>query len=564
MQLNSLDTSDRSATTVAGIVQETQQSNDKKSKHIVSIIALISSLMVMLSLYFFLGENDDVHESIITDTNHEMISNPNQLEEKVWFKKHGSPFNNYNNINFGNSRIENMESSIINLKKSYPSISPNEKTQQLENIKLAKQHFNYFENNPKEKYSGDYNNYNKQNKKNNYKQNKKLRNSKMKKNNIYDGAIDGPPAGSKPKQGLKGNSVNHNVKIASNFDYSRIRIPDISNIVIKNDSLIISENFAATCDNYLNYDNNVKEYDFINDKCVILNTKGLPKSGTTWLETTLDVIYDLVCNKSNFSLALCNVGRSLHCTKHQMRSYESVGCYYGYVIPFERWCEFVTFRDPRNRIVSTFMTTKHYKDKSAEALNTFVKKSFGSYVTKLAQWWKFFQIQQNTERKNSLEYKQAIENGNVKQIEVKVKNLDKNKDGAVRSHDQFQVINGELSKLHTFMYYYEDFLLKPHEMLCSMIHFMGFNDILDINDLEYIYQTVVWDNQSKDKNANSKYHTKRSKFNREKNSNNVVDLCKFKKYMTSESVETVHEKMKTIETMLPNVYQSLNQRCPIG
>ena len=310
-----------------------------------------------------------------------------------------------------------------------------------------------------------------------------------------------------------------------------------------NDNVTI---FGETCDVYVsdsNGVNDIKDYDyetddidFTKDKCILLNVKGLPKSGTNWLKATLNAIYDKVCDKTDNLLPLCNanITGAMECYKHRMESYSKKLCYFDKIKPFQRWCDFVTFRDPRNRIVSVYKSDlTQYKDQSDSMLNYFIQHKFSRAAEKLARWWNVFENIQKEEKKM------------YEQFNTKDNNLG---------------LNGKLSKLHTFTYLYEDFLINPKQILCKMIHFMGYNDILDVNDLNDVYLTIKWDSTAKNKYD---YDTKRSWFNFDNQINPMVDVCKYQNFMTNATLRDVNKELILLKPRILYLFGRFHQRCPI-
>ena len=104
---------------------------------------------------------------------------------------------------------------------------------------------------------------------------------------------------------------------------------------------------------------NVEMPDYRNDPCIIMSVKGLPKTGTHWIETTLRVIKQMTCqSKEAKKSVFCLQSKVIVYEKHSLKSF-------GYNSQYmkqnkingkqKRWCQIVPFRDPRNCILSFFM-----------------------------------------------------------------------------------------------------------------------------------------------------------------------------------------------------------------
>lgn len=310
--------------------------------------------------------------------------------------------------------------------------------------------------------------------------------------------------------------------------------------------------------NHGNYPNYYHNYNYSNDPCIITTFKGLAKSGTHWLETTLKIIKSMTCKHySKFDIKLessleqmslikssriplfCLKGEIIKNFKHTPKSFDQrfarTHNIYSLTDP-KRWCQVVTMRDPRNRILSYFMTMPGLTtNKSYTNLKNFVIEHFETQLNDTIEWWNEFVVNNGIYNESLLS--QTNSNSFV------VENIE----------------NGA----RTFVYFYEMYILSPKKVLSQMIDFLGIKNLWNENMIEQLVQTTNWDN-IKDKG----YNTHQSGFNFNTSTGDLIhqkqNICKYKLHMkpslTNFCQKTMYNMMKQSAPLLLNLF---NQTCNV-
>lgn len=277
--------------------------------------------------------------------------------------------------------------------------------------------------------------------------------------------------------------------------------------------------------------------DYTSNKCTTFRVKGIPKSGTNWLESTLDIILDKLCTKTVATdLLLCYQDETrseiekqyiLNQIKHKMIDYNKYDKYFDKIHDkHKRWCQFVTFRDPRNVIVSWHKGLKYnYKNDIdfSNGLKQYIFKNFEKDVEKLIQWWNYFTI--NT----TLFSKQ-----------------DKSKN--------------EYFNNHTFVYFYENYLLSPSNLLADMITFIGIDNIFKNEDISELAHLTNFSHLNLQNNKINKYQSNYV-FGQW---NTKQDICKFNYILDKETIQHCNNVLLMLQHQVPILFNIFNQTCPIS
>ena len=257
-----------------------------------------------------------------------------------------------------------------------------------------------------------------------------------------------------------------------------------------------------------------------NGPCDYVNIKGIPKSGTTWLEFgVIPIIAQKSCKILNITLNLCKKDHIGHWTKHDttLPLNDQIGAWYTNQTSIDtnqpvRICAITTFRDPRDRIIS--WAYYHYRGPHAHdfaVVNNNVRKDFPNALKDLKNWWDFYHIQAR--------------------------------------------LNGKYGRYLFFDSFYEDLVLNPKKTIMDMTQFIGVKEILMQNKNESVIDEIVheieWDYLKK-----ININTYRSKRN-----NGTKNVCNFQKFISNETVEFINQQIIKAELPEELIYE-WNSMCP--
>ena len=315
----------------------------------------------------------------------------------------------------------------------------------------------------------------------------------------------------------------------------------------------------------LSSNTNINMPDYRNDPCIIMSVKGLPKTGTHWLETTLKLIKTMTCesnqlitvNNNSNSNSNSNVKKSKFCSKskviihekHELKSFEFDSKFVKKhkINPNKnRWCQIVPLRDPRNRVLSFFMMynspggilttvnlSPHRINDTLSQLEQFVLERFEQELNETIVAWHLYTNDKN--RINKYKYNEL--------------------------HTYF--VESEENKGRSFLYFYEMYVLSAKEILNQLIYFLGINQYWTQKMIYQLEYKLNWDNI-----RNQGYTSFRSKFNLL--NNNVVDskhqkmnICKYKLYLSNSTMQFCDKKMYQARIKAPLLFDLINDTCTI-
>eukprot|EP01083_Nonionella_stella_P226328 803901_1 len=211
----------------------------------------------------------------------------------------------------------------------------------------------------------------------------------------------------------------------------------------------------------------------VSNICTSLNVHGLPKSGTTWLETVLRIISMQYCVKTQSDM--CDKQNIGHALKHALAEKDQV-LHFNKIHRREfavspsnsdfRFCMFIALRDFRDRLVS--YAHFHYRDEdhTLDTLQKHIIKDTQTFIVDLSMWYDVY---------------------------------------------------GRLEQLYPttyFNYFYEDLTTNTKHVIDRMVNFIGLGQLLDEDDLINITQHVQWDMLQK-----NNLNTYRSKRNQNRSTN---------------------------------------------
>ena len=325
---------------------------------------------------------------------------------------------------------------------------------------------------------------------------------------------------------------------------------------ITDDMLVDSSIFPDSIDEStpLLPNTNIKMPNYTNDPCIIVSVKGLPKTGTHWLEATLRVIKFMTCQsidakKSKF----CTKSKILSYYKHSLKSFEYYTSQHGQKHAtnvkqkFKRLCQIVALRDPRNRILSYFMmdssakgiltknqfnvNTNHTDNTFMYQLQQYVLSKFDETLNDTIAWWNLF-----TQSRNS--------------------DLD---DECNDLHTYFV----ESDKGRSFIYFYEMYVLSSKEILNQLIYFLGIEQYWTQKMVYKLAFKLNWDNV-KDQGLPSfqsefnNYNSNISDYKHQK-----LNICKYKLFLSNSSVQFCDKKMYQAINKALLLFKLINDTCII-